>query len=213
MPGEFLGSFEVLAQPVDTVLQRVPQGVGARCQAPLVEGHQEPDRTRPGILAELGGGTALGFDEVRHRPIKLKLRTIDVEGGGVWNPLGEDRPRRPRAVRLPLREVDHRLFRPPQVEGGAAPVHGLPNRPHVGVHVGVEELQEEREVVRVALVRRCRQHQEVVGTTAKVLAELVAQALLVRGCRRHAVCFIDDHEVPGALPQAGEHIIALGEIE
>ena len=72
-----------------------------------------------------------------------------------------------RAVRLPLGEIDHRLFRPAQVKGGAAAIHRLADGLHVGIGVLVEELEEETEVGRVAFVRRRCQEEQVVRGVAQ----------------------------------------------
>jgi len=84
------------------------------------------------------------------------------------------------------------------------------DRAHVGVGVGVEQLQEEREVLRIALVRRRGQQQHVIGAVAQQLAESVASSL-ARGRRpRHAVRLVDDDEIPMDLTQPGEDILPFG---
>jgi hypothetical protein len=76
----------------------------------------------------------------------------------VRNALGKYRLGRPRAIRPPFGEVDHRLLGAAQIERRAPAVHGFPDRLHVGVGVGVEELQEQAEVHGIALVGgRCEQ--------------------------------------------------------
>ena len=89
--------------------------------------------------------------------------------------------------------MDHRLLRAAQVERGAPPVHRLPNRAHVGVGVAVEELEEEREVVGVALVRGRGQQQDVVGRVAQQLAQLVALTLVRLVTGRHSVGLVHHH--------------------
>ena len=48
---------------------------------------------------------------------------------------------------------------------------------------------------------------------AQALTELVPEALLVLGARRHAVGLVHNDEIPVALPEAREDLLSLGEIE
>ena len=122
------------------------------------------------------------------------------------NALGEDLLGGPGAVRPPLGEVDHRLLGAAQVEGRAPAVHRFADRLHVGVGVGVEELQEQAEVLRIALVRGRGEQQHVVRAVAQQLAQPVAQALVRLVGGRHAVRLVHDDEVPVDLPQPGKDV-------
>ncbi len=79
---------------------------------------------------------------------------------------GEDLLRYPGAIGPPFREIDHRFLGSAQVEGRTAAIHRVPDGLHVGIGVGVQQLQEEAEVLRVALVRSGRQQQKMVGRIA-----------------------------------------------
>ena len=72
----------------------------------------------------------------------------------------------------------------------------------VAVDVAVEQFQEQAEVLRVALVRRGRHQQVVVGHRRERLAELVGERLLVGAVGAHLVRFVDDDEIPVAAEQA-----------
>jgi len=92
-------------------------------------------------------------------------------------------------------------------------VHRFADRADVGIRVGVEELEEQAEVLRVALIRRRGQQQDVVGDVAQQLAKPIAHALVRLVRRRHAVRLVHDHQVPPHLPQSGEDLIALGQVQ
>ena len=114
-----------------------------------------------------GGALALALHEPRDGPVQLELRTVNLEFGRLRDPLGEHRFRGPLAVALSFREVDHRFLGPAQVERGPLAVHGLADGFDVGVGVAVEQLQEEREVLRVTFVWGGGQQENVVGAVAE----------------------------------------------
>jgi hypothetical protein len=151
--------------------------------------------------------------EARHVAVEVELRAVDLEGHGVRNALGEDRLGAPCPVRPPLGEVDHRLLGAAQVEGRPLAVHGLADRLHIGVAVGVEELQEQAEVLRVAPMGGRREQEHVVRGVAQQLAQLVAQALVRLVGGRHAVRLVHDHEIPVDLAKPGEDLGALCEVQ
>ena len=97
-----------------------------------------------------------------------------------------------------IREGDKGLFDPPQIERGIMSCHRLFEALHIAINVLVEQRQEEAEVFRVALVRRRRHQEIVIGHCGKRLAQLVGQRLLVGAVGRHLVGFIDDDQVPMA---------------
>ena len=83
---------------------------------------------------------------------------------------------------------------------------GLGQDVAVDVQVTVEQLQQQGEVVGVALVRRGRQEQEVVGAVPQELAELVPLGLVdlvAVAVRRHLVGFVHDDQIPPHVPQHG----------
>ena len=210
---QLAGAAQSLLQAPRPVFERPPQGMGARRQAPLVQRHQESHGARPRVVVLRRGAGALPFHEARDRAVEIVLGAVDGEAGGTRDALGEYRPGGPGAVLLPLREVDHRLLGAAQVERGAPLLHRPADRGHVGVGVPVEELQEQREVAGVALVRGGGQQQHVIGAVAQQLAQPVALALVGLVPRRHAVRLVDDHQVPAHLRQAGQDVGALGQVE
>ena len=213
LAGEILRAFQTLFQPPGAVLKRTAHGVGARREPALVERHQEADRAGARVLVLGRGAGALALHEARHVAVEIELGAVDLEIDRVRNALGEDRFGGPRAVRPPLGEVDHRLLGAAQVERCAPAVHRLPDRFHVGVGVGVEELQEQAEVRRIAFVGGRSEQQDVIGAVAKQLAEPVAQALVRLVGGRHAVRLVHDDEVPMDLPQPGKDFGPLRQIE
>ncbi len=210
---EVLGSLQSLLQTLGPVLQRVPHGVGARGQPALIEGHQEADGAGARVVALRCGLRTLLFHEACDVAVQLELRPVDLEFHGTRDALCEDGARGPGAVGLPLWEIDHRLLGAAQVEGRPPAVHGLADGADVGIGVRVEELEEEAEILRIALVRRGRQQQHVIGCVPQELAQLVAQTLVGFVCGRHAVRFVHDDKVPVDLAQTGEDLVPLGEVE
>ena len=207
LAGEILRTLETLFQAPGAVLERTAHGVGARREPALVERHQEADRAGARVLALGCGAGALALHEARHIAVEVELRPVDLEIHRVRNALGEDRLGRPGAVRPPLGKVDHRLLGAAQVEGRPPAVHRFADRLHVGVAVGIEELQEQAEVLGIALVGRRREQQHVVRGVAQQLAQPVAQALVRLVGGRHAVRLVHDDEVPVDLPQPGEDVM------
>ena len=174
---------------------------------------RKPTARATRIVAGRSGPDALPLHELRHLPVQLVLRTVDLEVHGARNALREDLAGQPLPVCVPLREVDHRLLRAPQVERSASGIHRLPDRPHVGVGVAVEELEKEREVLRIPLVRRRGQQQDVVGRIPQQLAQLVALALVRLVARRHPMGLVHDDQIPVHLSQAGQDLLALRQIQ
>lgn len=70
------------------------------------------------------------------------------------------------------------------------------------IDVPVEQAEKESEVLRIALVRRSRHRQEVVGPLRERLTELERQRLLVLAVGAHLVRLVDDDEVPVGTQQA-----------
>ena len=212
-PRQVLGLLQSILQSPGPVLQRAAHGVGAGGETTLVQRHQEAHGPSPPVVALRRCPGALTLNEACDFPVQIELISVDVEVGCVGDPLREHRLRSPGPVRLMFREVDHRLLGPPQVEGRPSPFHRLSDGLHVGIDVLVEELQEEGEIVRVALVGRGCQQQHVVRAVAQELPEPVALALVRLVARRHAVGLVDDHQVPAYLPQTRKDVLALGEVK
>ena len=80
--------------------------------------------------------------------------------------------------------------------------HRLLEALHVAIDVAVEQLEEQAEVLRVALVRRRRHEEVVIGHCRQRLAELVGERLLVAAGGAHLVRLVHDDEVPVAAEQA-----------
>ena len=100
LAGQILGLLESGIQPVHTVFQGPPHGVGAGCEPSLVEGHQEPDGPGPPVVPHLVGPHALSLHELCDFVVEVKLVPLNGEVGGAGDPLGEHRPGRPAPVVL-----------------------------------------------------------------------------------------------------------------
>src|SRR5262249_28733034 len=74
-------------------------------------------------------------------------------------------------------------------------------------------LQEQTEVVRVPLVRRSGQQQQMVRDVAQQLAKFVTQAFVGLIDCRHAMRFIHDDEIPVDLPKSRQDFLPLGEVK
>ena len=92
-------------------------------------------------------------------------------------------------------------------------LHGLADRSHVGVGVAVQKLEKEREVLRVALVRRGREEEHVIGEVSQHLPQPVPLALVGLVPGGHPVSFVHDHQVPVNLPEPRQDIVPLGQIQ
>ncbi len=128
----------------------------------MIERHQEPDRSGARIVTLGGGLCALTLHETGDLPVEIKFLAVDLEVNGVRDALREYLLGCPRAIGPPLGEVDHRFLCTAEVKRRAATVHSFSDGTHIGVGVLVQQLQEQREVDRVALMRCRGQHQEVV---------------------------------------------------
>ena len=199
--------------PPGAVLERPAHGAGAGGEASLIERHREPDRPRPRVVAPGRGLRALPLHETGDLPIELEFGTVDREIRGARNAPGEHRLRGPLAVGPALREIDHRFLRAPQIERRPPALHSFAHGCRVGIGVAVEELQEQREVLRVSLVRRRGQQKHMVGAVAQDFAERIARRLAGRRRPGHAVRLVDDRQVPARLTQTGQDIGPLGEVE
>ena len=104
------------------------------------------------------------------------------------------------------------VWRRAQVEGRPPALYCLADGFNVGIGVLVQELQEESEIVRVALVRSRRQQQHVVRAVAEQFAEPVAHTLVAFVPRRHTVRFVNDYEVPMDLAQPRQNILPFGKV-
>jgi hypothetical protein len=110
LAGDVARLLEKFSESVDPIFERPVQRVGRRGQPALVEGHQETDSARPGVLASGGRGGALPADKAGDLGVKLELVAIDLKVDAVGNSLGKNLARHPFAVGRPLREIDHRLL-------------------------------------------------------------------------------------------------------
>ena len=137
--------------------------VGAGRQPALVEGHEKADGAGTGVVALSGSFGALPLHEARNAEVQVAFRAVDLEAHSVGNAFGEDLLGCPGAVGAPLGEIDHGFLRAPEVERRPAAGHGLVYGLHVRIGVRVQQLQEQGEVLGVALMRGGRQHQEMVG--------------------------------------------------
>ena len=91
--------------------------------------------------------------------------------------------------------------------------HGLLEAPHIGVHIGVEEPQEQGEVRGVSPVPGGGQEEQVVGLLGEELAEPVPFGLVLGVPGAHAVGLVHDHQVPPRPPEALLHLVPLGPVD
>ena len=177
-----LAQFAKVAEPFQATFQRHADCGKAGCKAALKHGQGQAD------VAVFGG----------HRPLEVVL---DVLGDGIVQvqfvlaePVGKRLDVPGREARRAI-ELLHVLLEP--ADHNAVFVVGARLGQDVAgdVQVAVEQLQQQGEVVGIALVRRGRQEKEVVGTIAEELAQLVPLglvdlvAVLVGG---HLVGFVHD---------------------
>ena len=160
--GQGLGLLQPFFEAPRAVFEASPQRMGAGRQPALVQRHQEAHRAGARIVSPGRGLRALALHEAGDLLVEVELRAVHLERDRMRDAPGEDLLRRPRAVRPALRKMDHGLLGAAEVEGRAAPLHRLADGPHVRVGVGVEELEEEAEVLRVALVRGGGEQKQVV---------------------------------------------------
>src|SRR5581483_7943154 len=147
-------------------LQTPARRVQARREPTLVHRHREADRAPMSRLV-CGRPDRLVLDVACQRLVEGELLLIEVEGDRVGLPLGEDLPHH---TRLRVGERDESLLRATEIERRALPTHRLLEATDMPVDVAIEELQEQREVLRIALVRRRRQKKEVIGPLREELA-------------------------------------------
>jgi hypothetical protein len=74
--------------------------------------------------------------------------------------------------------------------------------------VAIEQLHQPMELVGLALVRGCRQQQQVGRCLGECRAQLVAGDLV--GAATHAVGFVDDDQIPGCRNQILEALPVVG---
>ena len=92
-------------------------------------------------------------------------------------------------------------------------LHRGPDRRHVGVGVGIQELQEETEVRRIPLVRDRSEQEQVGSGIPQQFSQDIACCLVCGRRPRHPVSLIDNHQVPVNLTKAREDLRAFGEVE
>ena len=181
-----MGRLQRLFKPLGAVLKRMAHGVGARREPALVEGHQEADGAGARVFLLSGGAGAFTLHEAGHVAIEVELRSIDLKIDRVRDSLGKDLAWPPRS-----RPAAAQGNRPSPLWYGAgrrAPGGGPSPRgwTHVGVGVGIEQLQEETEIDGIALVRSRRQQEKMIRGVAQKFSQTVASRLS-RGRRpRHA---------------------------
>ena len=208
-----MGFCEVVFQAPGPVFQGAADGASAGSQTPLVQCHQKSYGARPGGVTLLGGAGALPFDEPGNRVVQIQFGSSDVKAGGVGDAPGEHRCRRPFAIRLTFREIDHRLFGAAQVERSAPLFHSPADGLDVGISVLVQQLQKQSKVLWVALVRRSREQQDVVGAVPQDFAQLITLAFMAFVARGHPVRLVHYHQIPTRLLQSGQNVVPLGQVQ
>ena len=179
----------------------------------LIHRHDETDRTGAAFVTGFGGTGGLALNVMGDGLVKLHFRAFKTERNRVGDALLEQLDRLPGAVRLRLREIEHHFFGAPEVAGGFPAIHRVVDRLHVRVGFLVEQLKEQAEVGRVALVRRGRQQKKVGGLLAEQFAEAIPLALVLGVPRRHAMGLVHDYQVPVIrLPDTGQDLLPLRQV-
>ena len=105
--GQRLRLLQPFFEPPRAVFETLPQCMGAGCKPALVQRHQEAHRAGARVVPSRGGLRALALHEAGDVLVEVELRAVHLEFDRMRDAPGEDLLRRPRAVRLPFREVDH----------------------------------------------------------------------------------------------------------
>ena len=160
-----------LLQPGVAAVEGLQDRFRAGRQAPLQHGEGEADGEAAlgvALLLEPVGAAHLLADVLGDRLVQVLLRVGQLVGDGVGAALGEQRP----AVEGLQVLLDHAAHQPVGADGvDAVPVPALEP-------VGVEQREEQLEVLLPARVRGRGHQQEVPRVPAQELAELVAPGLL-----------------------------------
>ena len=187
-----------LLAPLLHPFQRPPHGVDAGGHPALKHRHDEADG--PAGRRVVGRSPdRLVLDEACQGVVEVELLLVQLEGGGLDLALGEELLDLPG---LRVGETDQGLLGPPEVERRTPAPHGIFEASDVAVNVLVQQRQEPAEVLGVALVRRGRHQQVVVGHVRERLAESIGQRLPVVGVGTHLVGLVHDDEVPVRAEQA-----------
>ncbi len=141
----------------------------------MEQGHREADGSAAGGLVA-GGRHRLVFDVPGQLVVEVEFVAVEVKGGGANLALREELV---DLARVRVGEGDQCFLGPPQVERGLVLPHGVLEALDAAVHVRVEQGEEPAEVVLVALVRRRRHEQVMVGHPGKRLAQPVGVGLAV----------------------------------
>ena len=178
--------------------ERSADGIDARRHPPLEHRHLEADGPAAGG-AVARGGDGLILHVVGERVVNIELLGRELEIG---------RPDFSVAVELVgmasvgIGEGRQGLLDPPQVERSGLRRHRRLKALDVAVDVFVEEGEEPSEMLRVALVRRGRHEEIVVGHLRKGPTEAVGVGRVVVVAGAHLVGLVDDDEIPPRTEQA-----------
>ena len=181
-----------LLQALVPPFQRLQDRLGTGGEPALQHGEREADggaALEVARLLELVGVGHLLADVLGDRLVQLLLGVGQLVGDGVGAALGEQRP----AVEGLQVFLDHAAHQPV----GVHRVHRVPV-PALEP-VGVQQRQEQLEVLVPSRVRGRGHQQQVPGVPAEQLAELVALGLLqlvAEVVRRHPVRLVHDYQVP-----------------
>ncbi len=197
---------EQAPQTLVATAERGADGREARGQAALQDRHGEADVALLLLhrLVEVLG------DILGDRFVEIALGSTQVEGDRLHRPL--------RKQRCPV-EAAHLLLETSQDDGVVLAGHGLLEDVAVREEVLVEQLEQQAEVLGVALVRGGRQEQQVLGADRERLAQAVETGLagLLRAralaVGRHLVGLVHDHQVPVGLLECVEHGVACRPVD
>ena len=181
--------FDPALQLGSTTTQRLVNGLRAGGKPALQRSERETDRTAAGTVFELVGAVHLGLhvvgDGAVKRSLKIRETVIDRVGAALRKELA--------AVEAQHLFLDHATHE-------VRHIHLVRAVTEFAVEaIGVEQRQEELEILFLAVVRRRGHQQEVAGDAAEQFAELKALGLVdlvAEVVGRELVRFIDHHQIP-----------------
>jgi hypothetical protein len=163
-------------------------------------------RARPRAEGSREAPNGLVLDVARQCVVERKLRAVQIKPHRPYLPVGEETA---HLARLRVGEGDQRFFGAAEVEGGVIALDRLFQAAHVAVHIPVQELQEEAEVIRVPFMGRAGQEQEMVGLPGEEFPQPVALRLVLRVAGAHPMGLVHDDQVPGGATQTLQDVLPL----